>query len=246
MGKTNSKGWITPTIIIVVVVLILASVFGRGIINLIPYNVATEEIEINAPGLKGVGTLSLGMTTEEAISAIKENNAPFPFSSENDIRDEPSGLYLSASSKIDAPDYKEKTAEYILGYLPESRISSLTIRLGFYKDTLVIIRVSGRQRSDGAETIKDAFKEKYGDGVIAGIEKTYGQKEVWRSEYVEAEYFCQDDHNKDWRKRKVLEYIEITPATRDIMKELSDYNKELYAKIAAKEEEQKQAIYDKI
>lgn len=208
----------------------------------------TQAPILNAPGLKGVGTLSLGMTTEEAVSAIKENNAPFKI--EYDLRDEDYEWYLAASSETETPDYEEKTADYILGVFPESstssRISMLKMRLGFYKDTLAIIRIYGRWTSDGAETIKDAFKEKYGDGVIAGIEKTYGQKEVWRSEYVEAEYFCQDDHNKDWRKREILEYVEITPATRDIMKELSDYNKELYAKIAAKEEEQKQSVYDKI
>lgn len=246
MGKTNSKGWITPTIIIVVVVLILASVFGRGIINLIPYNVDTEEIEINAPGLKGIGTLSLGMTTEEAITTLKENSSSYK--REYKVQDEEYEWFLSASSKIDTPDYEEKTAEYYLDSISSTSTqrSSLTIRLGFYRDTLVLMRISGGWRSGGAGTIHDALKDKYGDGVITGIEKTYGQKEVWRSEYVEAEYFRQDDHNKDWRKRKILEYMEITPATRNIWKVLSDYNKELYAKIAAKEEEQKQSVYDKI
>lgn len=245
MGKINSKGWITPTIIIVVVVLILASVFGRGIINLIPYRGTAEEI--NAPGLKGIGTLSIGMTTKEAITALKENSSYYK--REYNVHNEEYEWFLSASSKIDTPDYEEKTAEYYLDSISSAstQISSLTIRLGFYRDTLALMRISGGWRSEGAGTIHDAFKDKYGDGVITGIEKTYGQQEVWRSEYVEAKYFRQDDHNKDWRKRKILEYMVITPATtRNIWKEISGYKQELNAKIAAQEEKEKQAVYDKI
>lgn len=175
---------------------------------------------VNAPGLEGLGTLTLGMTSSEAEEALRENASTF--NQRDKTKDkEYYFTYMRAEAK-DVKDYKEKEGSY---YLSEDVLDGeLQLTLGFYKDSLVVIRVRGRWGSEGAGTVRDAFKTKYGDGALSGSERGYGLYETWRSEEAEAVYFLQDDNNSNPRERKILEYVEILPAGRDIKKELSAYD----------------------
>jgi len=193
---------------------------------------------LNAPGLEGLGTLTLGMTSSEAESALRENASTFK---QRDKTEDKAYylLYMKAEAK-EAKDYKEKEGAY---YLSEDALDSeLQLTLGFYRDSLVIIRVRGRWGSEGAGIVRDAFKTKYGDGALAGNERAYGLSETWRSEKAEAVYFLQDDNNSNPRERRILEYVEILPSGRNIKEELSAYDKT----IATEKENRKKASYENL
>ena len=156
----------------------------------------------------------------------------------NSVEDAKYTLWFMKASPDEVEDYAEKEATY---YLKED--IKLPLRLGFYRDSLVIVRISGRWSSDGANTVREAFKTKYGDGVVLGNEKYgYGLTETWKSDKVKAVYFLQDDKNSNPNQRKILEYVMITPSGRDIAKELLEYDEV----IAEQKEAQKKAIYDNL
>ena len=190
---------------------------------------------VNAPELQGLGSLRLGMLTSEAISAIQENSSAFQ--KPNNTEDKTYYLYMVSKAE-DGEDYKEKESTYYV-----SDDMSIQLTLGFYKDTLQLIRVRGRWGSDGAGIVRDAFKTKYGDGELFGDEKSYlGFTETWRSENVEAVYYLQDDKNTDQMKRKILEYVELRPTKRDIKQELSNYDK----LIKEEKERQRKASFENL
>lgn len=173
--------------------------------------IGSRKPEINAPELGGLGTLSLGMTTSEAEEALAESGSS--------LKDKEHYYTYMRSRAEEIEDYKEKESVYFV-----SEDTKLKLTLGFYKDTLLIVRVPGRWLSEGAETVREAFKAKYGDGALYGSERGYGLTETWRSEDVKAVYFLQDDNNRDLSKRKILEYVEILPSGRDIKRELANYD----------------------
>ena len=179
----------------------------------------------NADGLEGIGTLSLGLTTKEVEATLKENAKQFGKRYEAGIS-EYSLWYLPVSVKPAQTKgtYEERDAKYYL-----SKDEALDARLAIYKDTLVIIRISGGWRSKGAGYVRDAFRDKYGDGIVSGDQKLkyFGRNEVWASEKVTATYHLEDDENPNYAQRKILEYVEIVPSGRDIKKELNAYGDSL-------------------
>lgn len=185
-----------------------------------------REPKINAPDLEGLGRLSLGMTTEEAEDALKENSSEFGRA--YDMKDKSKYFYMKAKPE-DVQDYKETEASY---YVSEEIRLQLT--LGFFKDTLVIVRVPGGY--EGAGTVRDAFKAKYGDGAMIGKESSYNFLETWRSESVTAVYFLQDDRNSNLYERRRAEHFELRPTVRDIRRELVLYDEA----IATEKESQRQ------
>ena len=196
-------------------VLLLVSCMGGG----------AKAPSYNAEWLEGIGTLSLGLTTSEVEAALQENARQYGQKYGTEARGLAHYLPLFVyKDEYERGKYEERDAKYYL-----SKEEALDVLLSLYRDTLVVMRVEGRWHSEGAGYVRDAFREKYGAGIVNGSSSS-GRREVWRSEKAEALYYIKDDENPDYRQRKVLEYVELVPTGRDIKKELTAYGDSLLNK----------------
>lgn len=189
----------------------------------------------NAEKLKGIGELSLGLTTFEVETVLK-NNAKL-FGKKHEFNDPGWSLYTEYLPKQMKGVYEERDAKFNL-----SENEVLDIRLALYNDSLVIIRITGRWLSDGAGYVRDVFEYKFGKGEVSGHQQLSGRNEVWRSEYVTATYHLEDDENPDYTRRKILEFVEIVPTNRSIKQELRIYSDSVSAALKAIETERHSSV----
>ena len=132
---------------------------------------------INADGMNGVGTISLGMTRTEIINAVKENyqscNLRLPY----------------GYRRLKTTSHSEVDSSLCLTYNLSEDVA-IDINCTFIRDTLVRIKTT---TGDGIiyydkspETMREAFAYKYGEGIKEEAESK--MSELWRSDNAEAEY----------------------------------------------------------
>lgn len=178
----------------------------------------SAKVTLNAPGLNGIGPITFGMSTAEASSVIASNAGQY--AKDTVFIEKALNLYVNGSYRDCHEEYVERDAVYTV-----SPDKELDIRLGFFRDTLVVMRVYGRYRSESAGEFRKMLRTQYGEPVATGKEKRKGHIEMWRSEDAVAVYFLQDDGNIDPRQRRILEFVELFPTKRNVRDELAAYSK---------------------
>ena len=220
------------------VLVLMTFVVGFAVVGCKDDAKVSSGVVYNAENLKGIGELSLGLTISE-IETVLKNNAKL-FGKKYEFIVPGWSLYTEYLPKQMKGVYEERDAKF---YLSEKEV--LDTRLALYKDTLVIIRISGGWGSNGAGYVRDAFEYKFGKGEVSGHQQLSGRNEVWRSEYATATYHLEDDENADYTRRKILEFVEIVPTNRAIKQELRAYSDSVSAALKAIETERRSSIINK-
>lgn len=180
----------------------------------------SAKVTVNAPGLNGIGPITFGMSSAEASAAIASNAGQY--AKDTVFIEKALNLYVNGSYQDCHEDYVERDA--VLTVSPDRE---LDFRLGFFRDTLVVMRVYGRFRSESAGDFRKMLRAEYGEPVAAGKERRKGHIEMWRSDDAVAVYFLQDDGNIDPRQRSILEFVELFPTNRNVRDELAAYSKSI-------------------